>query len=178
VTEMGGEGNDEVRASESWTLTAGADVETLRTTNDAGTEAIGLTGNSTGNAVIGNNGNNVINGGDGDDWLTGLAGQDSFLFDTALDAAVNLDVITDFNVADDTIQLEQDIFSSNLGLGNIAAGEFVIGSAAQDANDRIIYDNATGALLYDSDGVGGATAIQFAELNPGLALTHNDFLVV
>jgi Ca2+-binding RTX toxin-like protein len=178
VTESGGQGIDEVRTSVSWTLTAGADVETLRTTNDAGLGAINLTGNSSGNVVRGNNGNNVINGGAGNDYLTGLGGQDSFLFNTALDAATNVDVITDFNVADDTILLDQDIFSSSLGLGNISAGEFVIGTAAQDANDRIIYDSDPGALYYDSDGNGGTAAIQFATLNTGLGLTYLDFFVV
>ena len=41
-----------------------------------------------------------------------------------------------------------------------------------------MYDSATGALFYDSDGVGGTAAIQFAELSAGLALTSQDFLVV
>ena len=79
--------------------------------------------------------------------------------------------------ADDTILLDQDIFSNNLGLGYISAGELVIGSAALDANDRIIYDSNTGVLSYDADGAGGSAAIQFAELPIGLALTYEDFLV-
>jgi Ca2+-binding RTX toxin-like protein len=178
ITENGGQGIDTVQTSVSFVLTAGADVETLETTDDNGTVAIDLSGNANGNIVRGNNGNNVIGGGNGRDTLTGLGGQDSFLFDTPLDAAINLDVITDFNVADDTILLDDAIFSSSLGLGNIAAGEFVIGTAALDANDRIIYDSNTGALFYDSDGVGGTAAIQFAELDTGLALTNLDFLVV
>jgi Ca2+-binding RTX toxin-like protein len=178
VTEFGGQGLDQVRTSVSWTLTAGADVETLRTTNDAGVGAINLTGNASGNVVLGNNGNNVLAGVDGDDELTGLAGQDSFLFDTPLSEAFNIDVITDFNVADDTIRLDDDIFSSGLGLGNISAGEFVIGAEALDGNDRIIYDDTTGALYYDADSAGGADAIQFATLSTGLALTYLDFFVV
>jgi Ca2+-binding RTX toxin-like protein len=178
VTEYGGQGNDVVFTTVSYTLTAGADVETLRTTSDNGFAALNLTGNSSGNVVRGNNGHNVINGGDGNDELTGLGGSDSFLFDSALDAAINVDAITDFNVEGDTILLDQDIFSSSLGLGNISAGEFVIGTAAVDANDRIIYDSTTGALSYDSDGLGGTAAIQFALLGPGLALTHIDFVVV
>ena len=178
VAEAGGQGSDEVRTSVSWTLTAGADVEMLRTTDDNGTGAINLTGNSSGNVVRGNNGNNIINGGDGDDELTGLGGQDSFLFDTPLNAATNMDIITDFNVADDTILLENAVFSMLTAGAAIGAGQFVIGAAAQDANDRIIYNNSTGAVLYDSDGTGGTAAVQFAELSAGLALTNLDFLVV
>jgi len=178
VFEMGGQGIDQVRASVSYTLTAGADVELLRPFSLGGTDAINLTGNETGNNVFGNNGNNVLNGGDGNDQLTGAGGQNGFLFDTALNAAFNVDTITDFIVEDDTIMLDDDVFSSSLGLGNISAGEFVIGAAALDANDRIIYNDATGALFYDSDGVGGTAQIQFATLSTGLALTNLDFLVV
>jgi serralysin len=178
VRENAGQGSDTVRASVSYTLTAGSDVETLRTTNDTGTAAINLTGNAASNIVIANNGNNRLNGGASNDQLTGRAGQDEFLFDTPLNSASNVDRITDFNVADDTILLDQTIFSSSLGLGNIANGELVIGTAAQDANDRIIYNNATGALFYDNDGVGGNAQIQFATLSTGLALTNLDFFVV
>ena len=155
ITENGGQGIDTVRTNVSYVLTAGADVELLATSDDNGTAAIDLTGNANGNIVRGNNGNNVINGGDGDDDLTGLGGQDLFLFDTPLDAAVNLDVITDFNVADDTILLENTVFGA-FAAGGLAAERFVIGTAALDANDNIIYDAVTGALYYDSDGNGAA----------------------
>jgi Ca2+-binding RTX toxin-like protein len=47
-----------------------------------------------------------------------------------------------------------------------------------DANDRVIYNNATGALFYDADGTGAIAAVQFAEVTPSLALTNLDFLVV
>jgi Ca2+-binding RTX toxin-like protein len=168
-----------VWASASYVLTPGADVELLRTTNDLGVSAIRLTGNSSGNVVRGNNGNNRINGGDGNDELTGLGGQDTFLFGfgAALNAAANVDVITDFNVVDDTIWLNATLFGS-LGAGGVSASEFVIGPAAQDADDYLIYDDVTGALSYDSDGNGGTAAIQFAELSPGLALTNLDFIGV
>jgi Ca2+-binding RTX toxin-like protein len=176
ITESGGQGTDTAIASVSYTLTAGADVENLRTSNDNGTAAISLTGNNTGNIVTGNNGNNILNGAGGDDDLIGRGGQDQFLFNTALDAANNVDRILDFNVADDTILLDDAVFGA-LAPGGLAAGAFVIGAAAQDANDRIIYNSGTGALFYDSDGVGGTAAVQFAELSTGLALTNLDFLV-
>jgi Ca2+-binding RTX toxin-like protein len=177
ITENGGRGIDTVLANGSYVLTAGADVELLAAANPNGNAAIDLTGNAAGNVVRGNAGNNVINGGDGRDTLTGLGGADSFLFDTPLDAAVNLDVITDFSVADDTIALENTVFAA-LAAGPLAAERFVVGAAAQDASDNIIYNDVTGALLYDSDGVGAAAAIQFATVTPGLALTNLDFIVV
>jgi serralysin len=177
VSENGGQGIDEVRTSVSFTLTAGADVEILRTVDDAGVAAINLTGNGSGNVVRGNNGANVINGGDGNDELTGLGGQDAFLFNTALNAATNVDVIADFTVGTDTIRLENAVFVG-LTAGALAANQFVIGAAAQDADDRIIYNDATGALLFDVDGTGAAAAVQFADVGAGLALTNLDFLVV
>jgi Ca2+-binding RTX toxin-like protein len=177
VVESAGQGADEVRTSVSFTLTAGADVEALRTTDDDGVAAIDLTGNASGNIVRGNNGANVINGGGGNDELTGRGGQDAFLFDTALDAATNVDVIADFSVADDTIRLDDAVFSV-FANGPLAAERFVVGTAAQDGNDNVIYDDATGALLFDVDGTGTAAAVQFAQLSAGLALTNNDFLVV
>jgi Ca2+-binding RTX toxin-like protein len=185
VDEAGGEGLDWVRTSVSWTLTPGADVEMLHALDPFGLDPLMLTGNETGNEIIGNDGSNTINGGEGDDDLTGRGEEDSFLFNTALDdemvadAETNIDTITDFDVADDTILLAQTIFSSDLLANNSVAGsQFVIGAAALDANHRIIYNDATGAVYYDSDGVGGAAQIQFATLSAGLALTNFDFLVV
>ena len=176
VAESGGAGNDVVRTSVSWTLTEGADVETLRTTDDNGTGLINLFGNSSGNEIIGNNGDNMIGGGAGDDYLTGLGGVDHFLFNTALDAD-NVDEITDFSVTDDTIILDNDVFTAFQGYGPLAAEAFRVGTAAQDADDRIIYNSDTGALFYDSDGTGGAAAIQFAMLDTSLGLSHLDFYI-
>jgi Ca2+-binding RTX toxin-like protein len=184
--ESAGEGYDRVYTSVSYTLTAGSDIEELATTARDGTAPISLTGNAGGNLIVGNNGNNVINGLGGNDELTGRGGMDWFLFDTPLDTMWNIDRITDFNVTDDTSRLDATIFSSSLTAGSSVAGsQFVIGSAALDAGDRIIYNNATGAVLYDSDGTGATAAIQFAQLSPGLAdptdidpLINFDFFVV
>ena len=61
---------------------------------------------------------------------------------------------------------------------SVAGSHFVIGAAALDAGDRIIYDSGTGAVYDDSDGTSAAAQIQFARLSPELALTNFDFLVV
>ena len=136
-----------------------------------------LKGNQFANAITGNNGSNVIDGSFGNDTLTGLGGSDTFVFNTALDAGTNVDRIVDFSAGEDHIQLSISVFSA-FASGIIGAGQFVIASAAADADDHLIYDSTTGQLSYDSDGNGGSGAIVFARLGSGLALTLQDFLVV
>jgi Ca2+-binding RTX toxin-like protein len=177
LTESAGQGIDTVYTVVSYTLTAGADIETLAINSAGSMQAIDLTGNGSGNIVRGNNGTNVINGGNGNDELIGMGGQDVFLFNTALNVTFNIDTLSDFSVADDIMHLDDAIFST-IAPGGLQATQFRVGAAAQDGNDYIIYDSATGALYYDSDGNSPGAAIQFAELAPGLALTNNDFLVV
>jgi Ca2+-binding RTX toxin-like protein len=180
VREFGGHGFDTVRTSMSWALTEGADVELLMTVNEHRTTALDLMGNSSGNVIRGNQGANVIGGGAGNDELIGLGGRDTFLFNTPLDADTNVDVIVDFAVGYDTILLDPETFwgpTDDSGPRVQYVLDLVIGTAAQDAHDHLIYDSSTGALFWDSDGVGGAAAIQFAELSPGLPLTSSDFSI-
>jgi Ca2+-binding RTX toxin-like protein len=54
---------------------------------------------------------------------------------------------------------------------------FYANSAAHDADDRILYDQATGALAYDADGSGALAAVQFAVLSGVPVLLHTDFHV-
>jgi Ca2+-binding RTX toxin-like protein len=176
IFEKAGEGYDEVASSGNYFLPPGQDIEVLRALNPNGTAPLQLYGNASGNVVIGNNGNNVLSGGGGNDELTGGAGQDTFLFYTPMGPG-NVDEITDFNVADDTIQLSLDIYSTGNPFSYISVGEFVLGVAAQDDSDRIIYDPATGILRYDPDGSAPAPAVHFATLSPNLALTHQDFFI-
>ena len=175
VIEEANGGTDLVYTSISFVLGADSEVETLSTITHASTDAIDLTGSSTGQTVVGNAGSNVLDGKGGNDLLAGLGGEDTFAFTSALGAG-NVDTLFDFSVDDDTIALDDAIFTE-LGAA-LDAGEFVIGTAALDADDRIIYDSATGALFYDADGLGGAAAVQFATLTPGLALTVSDFAVI
>jgi Ca2+-binding RTX toxin-like protein len=99
------------------------------------------------------------------------------LFNAALNAATNVDTVVGYNVAADTMQLENAIFTG-LAAGVLAPGAFRIGPLAADASDRIIYNSASGALSFDADGTGATAAIQFANLAAGLALTNADFFVV
>ena len=55
---------------------------------------------------------------------------------------------------------------------------FRAGTAALDADDRIIYDAATGQLWYDADGNGAGAAVHFADVTPGTTVTNADFYVL
>jgi Ca2+-binding RTX toxin-like protein len=176
IQETAGNGADRALASTSYQLKAGVHVEELFTTSAAGVDAINLFGNTFANKIVGNAGSNIINGGGGADTLSGYLGNDVFFFDTALGAG-NIDTITDFSVVNDTIKLENSVFTG-LANGVLAASAFHVGAAAADASDRIVYNSATGALSFDGDGSGGSAAQQFATLSAGLALTNTDFFVV
>jgi len=99
------------------------------------------------------------------------------LFDTALGAS-NVDIILDYNVTADTIRLQNAVFTALTTTGTLATAAFHIGTAAADASDRIIYNDITGALSYDANGIGAGGQIQFGKLAAGLALTNADFVVV
>ena len=199
VTEEPDEGtHDRVFASLDYTLTAGAEIEFISTNDNAGKAAIDLAGNELDQTLFGNAGDNVLdggggddslaghegndtlNGGDGNDTLEGEAGEDIFLFNTALDAATNVDVIGTYNAAEDAIHLDDAIFTG-LAAGALAAEAFLAGAGATEAADaaqRIIYDTTTGALYFDADGVGGDAAVRFATLAGAPAITSAEFIVV
>jgi hypothetical protein len=169
--ELAGQGIDLVRSEIDYRLSD--HIEKLRLTGSAGINGIG---NALGNAITGNAGNNLLNGKGGKDVLTGGAGADAFLFNSELDPLGNVDKIVDFEVGIDKIRLDDAIFTGLTNAGK--AGAFHVGTAAADANDRIIYNPETGALLFDADGAGGEAAVRFATLDPGLQLSAADLIIV
>jgi Ca2+-binding RTX toxin-like protein len=167
------------------TRTLGTNLERLTLT---GTSAISGTGNTLANVITGNSGANSLNGGSGNDTLNGGAGRDtliggtgldSFLFNTAPSATTNFDVVSGFSAVDDRFLMENAVYT---GLGSVtgalAAGAFRAGTAAGDSSDRIIYNAATGRLLYDADGTGSGAAVLFATVATGTVLTAADFFIV
>lgn len=149
---------------------AGADVMQGGGGND---KLSGLGGNDR---LSGDAGDDVLNGGLGADWLNGGTGRDVFVFDTAL-SRQNIDTIQGFSVVDDTIYLSHEIFSE-LPTGALAAGAFNTGAFATQADDHIIFNTRTGALMYDADGAGGNAAVQFATLTSVTGrLTAGDIII-
>ncbi len=163
--------------------------------NASGNILSGLAGNDTvtGSAgsdlLFGDDGNDVMDGGAGSDLLIGGAGNDTlsgglgadtFRFDSALSASNNLDTILGFLSSDDTIQLENSIFTKLTKTGTLPNAQFHAGAdgLAKDANDFIVYDTDSGALYYDADGNGAGAAIQFATLVGTPSITAADFFIV
>ncbi len=135
-----------------------------------------LNGGNGSDSLQGGSGNDSLNGGGGKDVLVGGSGRDTFVFAAALGSGV--DSVRDFNVKDDTFSLDNAVFASLGADGKLAAGRLVIGSAALDSDDALVYNATTGALLYDADGNGVDAAVQIALLGKGLALTTADFMVI
>lgn len=179
----------------SVTRTLGANLEQLSL---SGAGNINGNGNALGNYLVGNAGNNLLNGGEGNDLINGAAGNDlilggagvdvltggvgldSFVFSTP-SPSFNRDMITDFVAADDTIRLENAVFTAlGAATGALAAAKFKANASgiATDADDRIVYNTTTGALIYDVNGSGAGGAFQFATLLSKPAITAADFFVI
>ncbi|MEF8756312.1 MAG: Ig-like domain-containing protein [Accumulibacter sp.] len=182
----GGSGND--TASYLYGASSGVSVSLAvagaQTTGGSGSDTLtgieNLVGSAYSDTLSGDGGANLLSGGNGNDTLSGGLGADTFRFDMLPNAATNRDTISDFNVLDDTIELENAIFTALLSPGTLAAGSFRSGAGlttAADADDYLIYDSTSGALYYDANGNAGAGPVQIATLASGLALSHLDFLV-
>ena len=148
-----------------------------------------LAGNAGNDRLYGGHGDDVLRGaagadllvgGTGFDTLAGGTGNDVFIFDAPL-SPLNADRVTDFrNVYgnDDSIKLQNGVMTGLGGTGELKSALFHAGAAAHDANDRIIYNRSSGALIYDSNGNadGGDTVIAVLSSKP--VLTAHDFFVI
>ncbi len=142
---------------------------TVKVLNQKGFEAFAGRGNDT---VIGNIGADILHGGTGNDILTGGAGADLFLFETALDAKNNVDIVKDFSrVQGDKIMLDNLIFagSQEFNVARLANADAVSANTAAG----VTYDNVSGKLYYNADGLAGHTTA-FATLTSHPLLAAND----
>jgi len=144
-------------------------------------------GDSGNDVLYGNSGDDILSGGakddrlygsSGNDILRGGSGRDAFVFHSKLNETANVDTIRDFSVANDTIWLENSVFTAAGSTGRLKSAAFWTGEAAHDETDRVIYDRDHGVLYYDSDGTGATEQIAFAKLAMGLKMTAADFKIV
>lgn len=148
----------------------------------SGNGTLNVSGGDGQDTLFGGSGVNSLEGGSGVDWiwggvdqsggdvdiLTGGASADEFVVNR-LNA---VDVITDFSSAEgDTISIAFNVLFATSNRVAIDPTTFVVGAAALDAGDRVIYNPATGALLYDFDGTGSSAPLEMASLQAALNLT-------
>ncbi len=138
-----------------------------------------ISGGAGGDGLLGGNGDDVLIGGRGNDTLTGGSGRDSFFLTDALSTVDNVDTIKDFTTSIDTIFLSSAVMTGLTSGGALAEAAFRIGSfgTVLDADDRIIFDSATGELLYDADGSGATAAVRFAILDGDSSVSATDFFI-
>ncbi|MBX9258673.1 putative Ig domain-containing protein [Desmonostoc muscorum CCALA 125] len=192
-------GTDLVKSSITWVL--GNNLENLTLT---GSSAINGTGNSVNNIIMGNGGANLLSGEDGNDSLFGGAGIDTLLGgigDDVLTGGIGKDVltggigrdslyltdtrtggfdtITDFTVGDDTIFISKAEFVLTQSVNTtLDSSIFRLGTSATAAGDRFIYNQSTGNLFFDKDGVGGTAQVQIAQLSNQALLTNTNITVI
>ena len=141
-----------------------------------------LRGTGGRDVLTGTEANEKISGGLGKDVLTGGAGSDIFVFDTRPNKT-NLDTITDYSVADDSIWLDNSVFKK-LGKGSESKPQalnrkFFAFDKAKDGNDYLVYVKKTGVLYYDADGSGSGKAVEIAKLPKKLAgFSAGEFFVI
>jgi Ca2+-binding RTX toxin-like protein len=144
-----------------------------------------LQGQAGADALMGGSGHDTLAGGTGVDQLTGGTGSDVFRFDAA--GAAHADIITDFAVGVDQIQLDTRFFSGLAApiapepgwtgplYGSLASSAFGVGAGASTWAQRVIYNSSTGELFYDHDGLGSVAQVKIAQLSSGLALSAASF---
>jgi Ca2+-binding RTX toxin-like protein len=137
-----------------------------------------LTGTNQGDLLAGTQGDDVIAGRNGNDVIAGMGGHDVISGGTGSDLyrvgtlGTSVSHIQDWE-AKDQLLLDADVFGAVAS--GVEAEHFVVGSAALERDDHIIFSQSTGRVLYDRDGSGTAAAVQFAEIENGMRLTHSDF---
>ncbi len=196
-------GDDTVITAVSWRLERY--VENLKLVGSAAVNGTGnsidnkITGNASNNQLYGNDGNDTLSGGAGRDGLSGGAGNDklsggaevdflqgnagndiltgggggdTFYWDMSLGRANGVDHVTDFASGSDFLVLKAR------GSGFLTDEQFVVGTSAHDASDRVIYNAKTGEVFYDPDGTGGNLAIRFAILDHKPPLVAQDLYFI
>ena len=124
----------------------------------------------------GGGGADLISGGAGLDTLIGGGGADRFVFEES--GAADADRITDFQHGIDKILMTYNLLPSNPA-GTLADAAFRrIGSGSVDADDRILYNRASGEIFLDGDGSGAMAPVLLARVDAGTTLGASDFQIV
>ncbi len=170
---IGSDGNDRLIASKTSSILdgfMGSDILIGNVGDDH------LDGSWESDTIRGGGGDDIIIGGSHSDTLSGGAGVDTFVLETVVADGGEDDHIVDFEERDQ-IHLIRSAYLT-LPVGRLSVDAFCIGPSPADANDRVIYDPATGALSIFLVRTVVPQMLQVAQLDRGLDLSASDFLIV
>jgi Ca2+-binding RTX toxin-like protein len=142
---------------------------------DGGSGSDSLYGGEGNDSLFGRQDNDLLVGESGQDTLTGGAGLDTFAFNTSSEG---VDRIQDFFGGRDRLQIKASGFGGNLNPGILPPDQFVLGTAALDASDRLIYQQSSGNLWFDVDGTGSIAPIHLAILSNRANLAASQIAIV
>lgn len=182
--KLTGLGTDTLISIEAASLSGINSGNTIDASNFSGTTT--LIGLGKADTLIGGKNKDILDGGDGNDILVGGAETDRFLYSTISkfsSTAVGIDTIKDF--AQDKIVLDKTTFAalkSGVGDGFSVVNEFAVvnsDAAAATSNALITYNQGTGHLFYNENGVaaGFGTGAQFASLTNLPTLNSGNFVI-
>jgi serralysin len=138
-------------------------------------------GGSGRDGLYGGAGSDILDGGSGFDVLTGGSGTDAFVFSTrpAGDGYVEADLVKDFT-SQDLVVIDNAVFPNLTAEGWLPSYMFkAVGSGGVvDSNDRLIYNELTGALTYDSNGSASGGRVLIAEFADAPDLTAADIYIL
>ena len=177
--ERGGEGNDSVYSSITYSL-YGQVVENLTLTGSADIDGTGntlhnrLTGNAGANVLDGGALNDILNGRAGKDVLIGGSGSDTFLFETERDAQG--DTIIDFEHGLDRINLS--LIDANQALEGNQAFTFIGTERFHNvAGELHVYHLSDGNTYISADGDGNGIADLAIKVLGWHTFTGSDFVL-
>jgi Ca2+-binding RTX toxin-like protein len=141
--------------------------------------------------VIGDHRSNVLNGGAGNDTLNGAGGKDTFIGGPGADKFIldsrpsksNFDILQDFEPGVDQIGVHKNSFSWTIfrswSIPKKNSPDFLLDDEPLvTRKPTYMYNDDSGILSYDRDGIGYAPAVDMAYIGIGLDLRATDFFVI
>jgi Ca2+-binding RTX toxin-like protein len=162
------------------TITTNASAATLNMVKNNINVTTVVTGTDNADTLKGGFGNDTITGGGGNDTITLQGGQSVVIFNSLSGS----DTVTDYQTAQDAIQIDNAVFTAAGSDGALGTGVFVAASdhsAAKTTASRFVFDTDDGKLYYDADGSAGGAEVLVATFSANISsdpLTAGEFTII
>jgi Ca2+-binding RTX toxin-like protein len=172
---QGEDGNDTLQGGNGTDLLIGGPGNDVL---DGGPGDDVLIGGGGRDVLVGGDGDDRLQGGRGKDLLTGGLGKDSFRFEkgsTGSKKRKRVDVITDFDPQEDTIELDRRLLKGEVKVGELNSEQFKsVRKMAGNIDATIIYERRSGLLYFNPE---KGSTIVLMQLDKNLKITAANFEV-